>query len=133
MLRSISSFLHHQADAARDFVADTFDRGTDLATSAGRTAMGYTRQFASSPSDTMDMLERRLRRYGLTPEMIASLTGPQLRRMQRLAMRQMPTRAPSMFGTLLAVGVVAAAIYAMTRDEAGEETERDEAPSRSRG
>jgi hypothetical protein len=133
MLRSISSFLHHQADAARDFVADTFDRGTDLATSAGRTAMGYTRQFASSPSDTMDMLERRLRRYGLTPEMIASLTGPQLRRMQRLAMRQMPTRAPSILGTVLAIGVVAAAVYALTRDEEQDEEPASQNAGRSRG
>ncbi|QCK87561.1 hypothetical protein E8L99_18250 [Phreatobacter aquaticus] len=117
MLRTLSTFFQHQADAARDYFSDAMHRGNEAASDVGRTAMSYARDFRSAPADTIDAVERRLRAYGITPDMLASLSASQLKRIQRLAVTHAPRHAGSIAGPLLALGLVAAIVYVLTRAE----------------
>jgi hypothetical protein len=96
-----------------DMVYDALDRGTAAVSRAGRDAGHYGA--AAMPS--IDQAQKTLARYGLTPEFIAGLAAPQLRQIQRAAMRTATRHPGSLAGSLLVIGALGAIAYAVSREK----------------
>lgn len=64
-----------------------------------------------------DQAQNKLADYGLTPEMIASLAAPQLRQLQRTAMKAATGRpAATLGGSLFVLGALGLIAYAISRE-----------------
>lgn len=122
MSYGLSSFLQGQIDAARDFFAGAAHRGSELAADLADSRFG--RQVVSASSDAADATQRKLAAYGITPDMIANFAGPQMRQLQRTALKQAQRHPGSVAGAVIALGAVAALAYALSR-----KTEAPAAPS----
>jgi hypothetical protein len=98
--------------AAPAFAADVIDRGAAAAARVGHDAS----RLGSASLDAFDHAQTKLARYGLTPEMIAGLAAPQLRQIQRAAMKTATRNPGSIAGSLLVIGALGLIAYAITRE-----------------
>lgn len=112
----IAAFISHQIEAARDFLSGAVDQGSAAASHWGRDAQRAGRRLGAASMDAIETAQSKLARYGLTPEVVAGLAGPQLRQLQRAAARQARRHPGSIAGSLLVLGAVAAIAYAMARE-----------------
>jgi hypothetical protein len=101
-----------QPPSYADMVYDALNRGASAVSRAGHDAGRYGA--AAMPS--VDQAQKTLARYGLTAEAIAGLAAPQLRQIQRTAMRTATRHPGSIAGSLFVIGALGLIAYAITRE-----------------
>lgn len=117
MSYGLSSFLQGQIDAARDYFADATSRRGYSAGDFADDAARFRKQVVDVSSEAADSAQRKLAAYGITPQMISDFAGPQMRNLQRTAMRQARRHPGSVAGAVIALGAAAVIAYAMTRKQ----------------
>jgi hypothetical protein len=99
-----------------DTLFDAFHRGAAAVSHAGRDAGRMGASSLRSLDRTVDHAQERLAHYGLTPEMIAGLAAPQLRRLQRTAMKTAAHKPAALAGSLFVIGALGVIAYAISRE-----------------
>jgi hypothetical protein len=116
MRERLNAFLDRlfpQPKSYADMMYDALTRGASAVSRAGHDAGRYGA--AALPS--LDQAQAKLARYGLTPEIIAGLAAPQLRQIQRAAVKTATRHPGSLAGSLLVIGALGAIAYVISREQ----------------
>jgi hypothetical protein len=108
--------LFPQPPSYTDMMLDALQRGASTVSRAGHDAGRYGAASLRSLDRTVDHAQEKLARYGLTPEIIAGLAAPQLRQIQRAAVRTATHRPATLAGSLVLIGALGVIAYAITRE-----------------
>lgn len=115
-LNALIDRLFPPAPGCTDTLFEAFSRGAAAVSGAGRDAGRLGASSLRSLDRTVDQARERLARYGLTPEMIAGLAAPQLRRLRRTAMKTATHRPATLAGSLFVIGALGVIAYAISRE-----------------
>lgn len=108
--------LFPPAPSYTDTLFEAFNRGAAAVSHAGRDAGRFGAHSLRSLDRTVDQAQARLAHFGLTPDMIAGLAAPQLRRLQRTAMKTAAHRPATLAGSLFVIGALGVIAYAISRE-----------------